>query len=145
MFDKKIRDVMTSPVSCLTQEASARDAAQKMRELDIGTVIVCENDIPIGVVTDRDLTVRCAALGLDPSTTKVSGCMSRDVVTISEGSTTKDAERLMEERQIRRVIVVDEQGKLRGIVSLSDIVGVDRGMTGRIVEKVTQPASGYAS
>jgi CBS domain-containing protein len=117
-----------------------------MRELDIGAIVVCDGtNRPIGVITDRDITVRCTALGLDNSSTRVSQCMSRDVCSVSEDSTTKDAERLMEERQIRRVVVTDSQGKLRGIVALSDIVGVDRGMTGRIVEKVTQPASGYSS
>lgn len=146
MFDKKISEVMTSPVSCLSPDATVRDAAQKMRELDIGTIVVCESGgKPVGVITDRDITVRCTALGLDSASTRVSQCMSRDVVCVREDSTTKDAERLMEERQIRRVVAVDGQGKLRGIVALSDIVGVDRGMTGRIVEKVSQPTSGYPS
>jgi len=146
MFDKKISEVMTSPVSCLSPDATVRDAAQKMRELDIGTIVVCDSgNKPVGVITDRDITVRCTALGLDSATTRVSQCMSRDVVTVKTDSTTKDAEKIMEERQIRRVVAIDEQGKLCGIVALSDIVGVDRGMTGRIVEKVTQPASGYTS
>lgn len=146
MFDKKISEVMTSPVSCLSPDASVRDAAQKMRELDIGTVVVCDSsNRPVGVVTDRDITVRCTALGLDSATTRVSQCMSRDVCTVKDDSTTKDAERIMEERQIRRVVAVDSQGKACGVVALSDIAGVDRGMTGRIVEKVSEPASGYAS
>lgn len=144
MFDKRIKDVMTSPVSCISPDASARDAAQRMRELDIGSIVVCQGDKPVGIVTDRDITVRCTALGLDCSTTRVSALMSREIVTVQEDSTTKEAERLMEERQVRRVIAVDDRGRLRGIVALSDIVGVDRGMTGRIVEKVTEPASGYA-
>src|SRR5437016_5197012 len=116
MFDKNIAEVMTAPVATLTLDASARDAAQRMRELDIGTVVVCENDKAVGVITDRDVTVRCTALGLDCSTTRVSAIMSRDLATIGEEATTKDAEKLMEDRQVRRLIVTGSDGSARGIV-----------------------------
>jgi CBS domain-containing protein len=144
MFDKKIRDVMSSPVACLTPAASVRDAAQKMRELDIGIVVVCEEDSPVGVATDRDVAVRCAALGLDPATCRLSEIMTTDIVTCRGDQTTREAEALMEKRQIRRLIVIDDGGKLRGVLALSDLAAVDRGMTGRIVERVLQPSSGFA-
>lgn len=145
MFDKKIRDVMTSPVEKLTPEATVKDAAVRMREQDIGTVAICEaGDRPIGIATDRDIAIRCVAVGLDPSKTRISEVMSRVVSTCKEDDSLKDAEKIMEERQIRRLLVVDGSGALRGIVALSDIVGEDTSMTGRIVEKVTQPSPGFA-
>jgi CBS domain-containing protein len=142
MFDKKISEVMTSPAECLAPNASVRDAAIKMRENDIGTIVVCESaDKPVGIVTDRDIAVRCAAAGGEPGSCEVSKIMSRDIVTIGQDKTIRDAEKLMEERQLRRLVVVDGSGRLCGVVALSDIVGEDRNMTGRIVEKVSQPAA----
>lgn len=145
MFDKKIKDVMTSPVSCVSPDTTIKDVAAKMSELDIGTIAVCEGgDKPVGIVTDRDITVRATAQGRDPSSCTANDVMTRGVVYCREDQTTREAERLMEERQIRRLLVVDASERLVGIVALSDIVGVDRGMTGRIVEKVSQPSAGYA-
>jgi len=144
MFDKKLKDVMTSPVSCLGPHETIKDAASKMSELDIGALVVCEDDgSPVGIVTDRDITVRAIAQGKDPATCRVAEVMSRQVVTCDEEDTTKRAEELMEQHQIRRVVVMGADKKPRGIVALSDLVSIDRGMTGRIVEKVTQPASGF--
>src|SRR6185503_17351224 len=109
-----------------------------------GALVVCEDDgTPVGIVTDRDITVRATAQGKDPSSSRVAEVMSREVVTCDEEDTTKKAEELMEQHQIRRIIVMGADRRPRGVVALSDIVGVDRGMTGRIVEKVTQPASGF--
>lgn len=145
MFDKKLKDVMTSPVACLGPHDTVKEAAERMEELDIGALVVCQEDgTAMGIVTDRDITVRATAQGKDPTSCRVAEVMSRDVVTCGEDETTKQAEELMEQRQIRRIVVIGSDGKPRGVVALSDIVGVDRGMTGRIVEKVTQPASGYA-
>ena len=143
MFDKKVSEVMTKPVVCLTSNSTVRDAALRMRDEDIGTIVVCESgDKPVGVVTDRDIAVRCAAVGADPSKCRVSEIMSRAIVTIAEDKSLKEAESLLEERQIRRLLAVDAKGAVRGILALSDIVGEDQAMTGRIVEKTSQPSSG---
>jgi CBS domain-containing protein len=145
MFDKKISEVMTTPVSCVGLQATLSEAARKMKDLDIGTVVVCDQSgTPMGVVTDRDITVRATAEGKDPAACRVTEVMSTDLVFCNEHDTTRMAEGLMESRQIRRLLVLDNDDKLCGIVALSDLVGVDRGMTGRIVEKVSQPSAGYA-
>jgi len=134
---------MTSPAACLGPHTTIREASQKMRDLDVGSMVCCEDDgRPVGIVTDRDITVRATAEGKDPNTCRVAEVMSRGVVTVEQDSTVKDAEKLMEERQIRRLVVL-EGDRAVGVVALADIVGADRAMTGRIVERVTEPASGY--
>jgi signal-transduction protein with cAMP-binding, CBS, and nucleotidyltransferase domain len=144
MFDKKIKDVMTSPASCLGPHATVREAAQKMKDLDIGTVVCCDEEgAAVGIVTDRDIAVRCCAEGKDPNSCRVAEIMSRDIVTCSEESSIREAEELMESKQIRRLVVSGPDRRVRGVVALSDIAGVDSRMTGRIVEKVSQPASGF--
>jgi CBS domain-containing protein len=143
MFDKTIKDVMTSPVSFVTSNDTVQEAARKMRDEDIGVVAVCDGDICTGILTDRDISIRGVAEGKDPTTSRVSDIMSHQVVHCYEDQSLKEAEKLMEQHQIRRILVYDRAHHPRGIVALSDIVGVDRGMTGRIVKKVSEPAAGY--
>ena len=144
MFDKKIREVMTSPPVCMTIAGSAREAARKMAQLDIGLVVVCdEGGRAVGVVTDRDIAVRAVALGREPGECRLGEIMSRELVTCFEEDPVRDGEALMESRQVRRLVVVSEYGRPVGIVALGDIAGYDRKMTGRIMEKVAQPAPGF--
>jgi CBS domain-containing protein len=143
MFDKTIKDVMTTPVVCVSSKDNIAETARKMRDEDIGAIAVCDDDICVGIITDRDIAVRAIAEGKDPTTTQVSEVMSHQLVHCFEDQSLKEAEKLLEEHQVRRLLVFDRNHKVRGIVALSDIVGVDRGMTGRIVEKVSQPAAGF--
>jgi CBS domain-containing protein len=138
----KIKDVMTKAVETVRPDQTLQEAAAKMKSLDVGPVPVCENDRLVGMLTDRDIVVRAAAEGRDVRTTKVREAMTPDVVVCNEEDDVKDAAQTMKDRQIRRLVVVDDQKRLRGIVSLGDIAvdTSDEKMSGRVLEEVSKPS-----
>ena len=138
-----IKDIMTRGVETVSPQTTLQEAAARMKTLDVGPLPVCDGDRIEGMVTDRDIVVRGIAEGRDPRTTKVSDVMSRDVVTCAENDDVKVAARTMKEKQIRRLLVVDEKHKVSGIVSLGDVAveGNDK-MSGDVLEKVSTPSSG---
>jgi len=118
----RLDECMTRGVECTHPEATLQEAALMMRELDVGTLPVCdENERVIGMVTDRDITVRAVANGKDPRTTLVRDAMTAGVVYCYEDQDVDEAARLMEDRQIRRLIVLDHDHRLAGILSLGDL------------------------
>jgi CBS domain-containing protein len=120
-MDQSIGDVMTPNPSTISRSASILDAAQLMRGNNIGDVIVLEDDRLFGILTDRDIVVRGLAERLDPETIPVSEICSRDLTTIEPTTSIEQAERLMREKAIRRLPVVDESGHVMGIVSIGDV------------------------
>jgi CBS domain-containing protein len=138
----KVSEVMTRDAEIISPNASIAEAAEKMKELDIGPLPVCDGVQVLGMVTDRDITVRATSAGLDPQTTKVSEVMTPDVVYVYEDQDVKDAAKLMAEKQIRRLIVLNRDKRLAGIVSLGD-VAVEKGddkLSGDTLEKISEPA-----
>ena len=117
-----IISVMTKDLVTCPPTASAREAAKKMHEHNIGDVLVVDGDRLVGIVTDRDLVVRTLAVDLDANT-PIAEIMSTDVCTVNESSTTGDAARLMAEKAVRRVPIVDGERPI-GIVSLGDLAEV---------------------
>jgi CBS domain-containing protein len=115
-----IRDVMTPNPVALPVTASVVDAALAMRDFDVGVVIVVEDGQVCGIVTDRDLVVRAIANGSYPATTKLAEVCSRELTTLSPTDTLEDAIRVMREKAIRRLPVV-EDGQPVGIVSIGDL------------------------
>jgi CBS domain-containing protein len=137
-----LRDIMTRNVEVVSADASLRDAAKKMKDLDVGLIPVCDGDRLRGVLTDRDITIRATAAGRDPSKTKVSEVMSTDLAYGLEGQEIDEAVSVMEARQIRRLPVVNMDKRLVGIISLADIavhVG-DRDLSGETLEEISAPA-----
>ena len=127
-----VRGVMTSaPLRCQTN-APVVEAAQLMRDNDIGDVVVVDGADIAGILTDRDIVVRLVAEGLDPSTTEVSAICSREVVTVGPGDDLDTAVRLMREHAVRRLPVV-EAGAVVGIVSLGDLA-IERDETSALAE-----------
>lgn len=115
-----IRDVMTAEVEYLRPTDTAAETARRMRDLNVGAIPVCEDSRLVGVVTDRDITIRVTAEGRDPNTIQLQEFLSQDLVTAEPDWSTEEAASVMAEHQIRRLPVV-EQGKLVGIVSLGDL------------------------
>jgi CBS domain-containing protein len=133
-----IRDVMTSNPRTLAPGDSLQAAARIMRDEDTGVVPIVENGKVVGLITDRDIVIRSVADG-GASSKAVREIASGDVVSVSPDTTTKEAERIMGERQIRRLPVV-ENDRLVGIVSLGDIAvkeGRD-GRTGETLENISE-------
>ena len=114
-------DELMSPAKCVHETDSVRDVARLMKEENIGFVPICdEAGKPIGAVTDRDLTIRVLAEG-NAAGENIGRFMSRDVVTCRAGDDVKQAEQLMRDQRKSRVMAVDDQGKLVGVISLADI------------------------
>jgi CBS domain-containing protein len=121
----RIRDVMTtSPACCIPNDTVIR-AARIMKEMDIGVVPVVESDRSrklVGVVTDRDLCVWVVAEGQDPKTVQVQSCMTTHLVSCQPDDAVEIAMDLMREHLIRRILVVDRQGIIQGVVAMADLV-----------------------
>ena len=137
-----LRDVMTRDVEVVNPEATLAEAALKMRDLNVGPVPVCDGRRVQGIITDRDVTVRATAEGRDPNTTKVREVMSPNPVFCYEDQDIHEAARLMQEKQIRRVMVLNREKDLVGIVSLGDLAvesGDDK-LSGQTLEDISKPA-----
>ena len=116
-----INDVMTrSPAYCRTDD-SVESVAKLMRERDCGVIPVCEGTKVVGVITDRDITCRAVAAGRVPSEVPVSEIMTSPVYCIHDRHDVQAAVDLMEEKQVRRLPVLDEEDNLVGIVAPSDL------------------------
>jgi CBS domain-containing protein len=116
-----VSDVMTRGVRSMRPDDNAQLAAQAMDELDVGVIPVCDGDRLVGMVTDRDITLRVVAQGRQPQQTQLHELMSPDVQTCREDDDLEEAAMLMEQAQIRRLPVIDDQGRLVGMLSLGDI------------------------
>lgn len=117
----KIREIMSSAVQCVKPDNNLTEAAGLMRQLDVGAVPVCDQDRLAGMLTDRDLVVRAIAEGRDPNATSVREVMSEGIVYVLDDQSVEETARLMEQKQIRRLPVLDAAKRLVGIVSLGDL------------------------
>lgn len=136
-----IRSVMTpNPTTC-SPDATLRQVAQLMKQNDCGQIPVVGSDRqPVGVITDRDIAVRAVAEGGDPSNASVRDFMTSPVATVKDDCSLSEVADLMERRQIRRVVVVDGQGCVSGIVAQADIALAGRdNQTAEVVKQVSQP------
>jgi CBS domain-containing protein len=116
----KVRDIMTTEVSTASPDSTLEEVASIMKEDDIGAVPILDDDQLVGIVTDRDIVVRCIAAGKDPTETNVEDILSDNPATVEPDAEVEEAARLMSERQIRRLPVV-EDGELVGVIALGDI------------------------
>jgi CBS domain-containing protein len=114
-----------------------------MRDMNVGIVPVTDDDRLLGVITDRDITIRITAAGMAPQDVTVQDFMSPNPVTVSPEDSVEDVRELMADNQIRRVMVVDD-GKLVGVISLGDVALNERdkdAKTGAVLEKVSEPTN----
>ena len=116
-----VREVMSPSVISVESSATVRDAAQVMIEREIGSVIVTEAGRPVGIMTERDVLRRVVVKGLDPTKTKVGEVMSSPLVTIKADAYITDAGRLMSEKNIRRLLVVEDDRPV-GVVTEKDLL-----------------------
>ena len=117
---KTVRDVMTKNPVELSSDSSVVDAAKAMSDHRIGTVVVMEMDKPSGIVTDRDITVRAIAKGMDPSKTRLADISSQSLAAVRPDQPIEDAMKLMKSHDVKRVVVMSDS-RLEGIVSLADL------------------------
>jgi CBS domain-containing protein len=135
---KKIQDLMTKNPRTVTPDATIMEAAKIMRDEDAGVVPIVDGDQLVAVITDRDIALRAVAEGKDGQTT-VRDIASKDLVTIDPQQDLDEALRLMAQHQVRRLPVVEEDGKLVGIVAQADVAKAgDDARTGEVVEQISK-------
>jgi CBS domain-containing protein len=138
---KRIEEVMTREVEVMHPEDTLREAAEKMRTLNVGIIPVCDGQRLKGIITDRDIVVRAISQGMDPNATRVSQVMTPEVEWIFADEDVEVAAERMREEQIRRLLVVDRDKKLVGILSLGDISEVmGKQEAGRTLEAISEPS-----
>ena len=141
----QLSQILTRDVETIGPDTSVREAAQRMRSMDVGSLPVCDGRTLLGMVTDRDLAIRILAEGRDGNATPVRDAMTPDVFYAFEDDDVQRAADIMKERQIRRLPVVDRDKQLVGIVALGDIAttGKDR-LSGDALQQISQPSHGQS-
>jgi CBS domain-containing protein len=138
-----VKDIMHFDPACCTPDTSLRQAAQMMERCDCGAIPVVAADDrkrAIGVITDRDIVCRAVAQGIDLSQATVAECMSSRLETIHEGSSIEDCCENMERAQVRRMLVVNDDGELCGIVSQADVaLRLQPDWAAEVVREVSRP------
>jgi CBS domain-containing protein len=134
-----IRDVMTSNPCTIDAEKSVAYAAKMMREEDVGLAPIVEGEKLIGMLTDRDIAIRVVAEGRNPDQVKVRDVASTRLVTVDPRQDLDEALRKMAKHQVRRLPVVEEDGRLVGVVAQADIAREgDDSRTGQLVEEISK-------
>ncbi len=117
----KVQHIMSRNVECIEPTTPIAKAAEKMRDLDIGFLPVCDNDRLAGTVTDRDITIRSVAQGRDPRLAPVSEIMTPAAFYCFEDEEVEEVARQMQAKEVRRMLILNRQSRLVGVVSLGDI------------------------
>jgi len=138
----KIKDIMTGSVVSLDANDTVQRAADIMKEYNVGSVPVCDEGNVVGIITDRDIALKCVAVGKNSQTQGVREIMSSNPVVGRPNMEVEDAARIMSERQIRRLPVVDNDN-LVGIVSLGDLAINPKSdeKAGRALSTISEPSS----
>jgi CBS domain-containing protein len=136
---KTVRESMTANPCSIDADKSVAYAAKMMRDEDVGIAPIVEGDRLVGVLTDRDIVVRVVTEGRDPEQVKAIEVASRDVVTLDPQQDLDEALRLMARHQVRRLPVVEEDGRLVGVVAQADVAkDADTRQTGEVVEQISR-------
>jgi CBS domain-containing protein len=136
---KPVSEVMTANPCAIDADKPVAFAAKMLRDENVGLAPIVEGDRLIGTVTDRDIAIRVVAEGKDPQTTPVREIASTSLVTVDPDQDLDEAVRLMAQHQVRRLPVVEEDGRLVGVLAQADIArsGEDR-TTGELVEEISK-------
>ena len=141
----KVSEIMTREPSTLAPTSTIGEAATIMRQDDCGSVPIVEAGRLVGIITDRDIVVRVLAGGKDAKTTRVSEAMTADPVTVSPDTSVDEAQKVMAERQVRRLPVV-EDGRLVGLVVIGQVARRDSAKdVGQTLKEVSEKTTGRSS
>ena len=139
----QIRDLMTADVATCTPDASLQEVADMMLECDCGMIPIVAGEgttRPVGTVTDRDITVRAVAAGNNPLDLTANDVMTGNPIVINRDASHEEAMEKMEANQLRRILVIDNNGECVGIVSQADIARhLSEAEAGEVVQHVSQP------
>jgi len=137
-----IREVMTKGAECTSPNATLKEAATRMKQLDVGSLPVCDGDRLQGMLTDRDIILRSVAEGQDPNEHHVGEVMTAEIFYAFEDQDVEELTKIMKKRQIRRVPVLNREKRLVGIVSLGDVaLQTENGEAGEALQEISEPAT----
>jgi CBS domain-containing protein len=134
-----VQSVMTAKLCSIDSDKPVAYAAKMMRDEDVGLAPIVEGDKLVGVLTDRDIAIRVVAEGRDPESTGVTEVASSDIVAVEPDRDLDEALRLMAMHQLRRLPVVEDNGRLVGVLAQADVArNADQRTTGIVVEEISQ-------
>jgi CBS domain-containing protein len=141
----QVREIMTADPACCTPDTDLQEVARMMVEHDCGCIPVVDSQWsmnPVGTITDRDITVRTLATGQNPMNMKASDAMTVGIATIKPDASVQECCDVMEDKKIRRVLVVDETGRCCGIVAQADVAeyGPNPTLVSRVVHEISESA-----
>lgn len=140
-----VKEVMTADPACCTSDMSLQEVAKMMVDNDCGCIPVVDDTNskkPVGMITDRDITVRTIAEGKNPLELTVSDAMTANAITVTPLTSLEDCCNVMETNQVRRVAVIDEKGACCGIIAQADIaVNADQRKTAEVVQEVSKASA----
>ena len=134
----KVNELMSEDIQIIDPDFTLQEAAEKMRKLDIGFLPIGENDKLVGMITDRDITIRGTAKGLDPKKTKIRDLMTPKVIYCLEDQPIEEAVKKMEDNQVRRLTVLNKDKRAVGVLSIGDLAVSGNGkLTSEVIENVS--------
>jgi len=134
-----VRDIMTTNVECIAPDLTIQDTAIKMKSLDVGFLPICENDRIVGTVTDRDIVLRAVADGKDGNTSAQT-IMTKDVFFCFEDDSVEDCADHMKEHEVKRMLVLNRDKRLVGVVSIGDIAKSKEKTAGKALKDISDAA-----
>ncbi|MGH7845937.1 MAG: CBS domain-containing protein [Candidatus Binatia bacterium] len=138
----RVAEVMTRDAEVVPSDFLLKDAAVKMQQLNVGMLPIRDGDRLVGMLTDRDITIRATAQGRDPTKTQVREVMTPGIVYCFEDQDVSEAAKLMQEKQIRRLPILNRERSLVGIVSLGDLAvqSGEEQIVSKTIKEVSEPA-----
>ena len=133
----KVKDIMTSGVETIAPDSTLRQAARKMGDLKVGSLLITEDSKILGIITDRDIACFAVAMGHDANSTPVQKVMTKDVITCFADQDIGDAAHLMESRALRRLAVVNGDNTMAGFLSVDDLARHSSELAGEVLKAAT--------
>lgn len=139
----QVKEIMTYNPRTIEADSSIKQAAQTMKSMDVGSLPVVKNNAIVGMITDRDLVIRCIAESKDPSSTNVSEIMTPHIYYCFENDDIHEAANMMEEKQIHRLLVLNNDEQPVGFLALADfaVKTKDERLAWELLEKISEPAA----
>ncbi len=131
-----VKEVMSTKVEAITPTTTIRECARKMEQLGVGVLPVWQNGAPVGLVTDRDICCRVVGAGKDPATTPAREIMTKALTSCFEDQDCKEAARLMTNKGVRRLTVINRNQATVGVVSVDDLARCSHDLAGEVLEAV---------
>jgi CBS domain-containing protein len=135
----QVKDIMSRDVEFVTNNNTLQEAAEKMKDLDVGELPIVVGKEAVGIITDRDIVVRGVAHGLDPKAATVVDAMTEKIIVCREDDEIEKVARTMGAKKIRRLPVMDNDGQMSGVVSLGDLaLNLDKSLVGEVLMEISK-------